>query len=47
MNNEAPKIPAGVNEMYQKRANEVHNKILAAYQLMVDNIRSVLKVFLN
>lgn len=47
MNNQAPKIPAGTDDEYQKRVNDVHSKILAAYQLMVDNIRFVLKVILN
>lgn len=47
MNNQVPKMTTGIDEEYQKRAVDVHNKILAAYQQMVDNIRSVFKVILN
>lgn len=37
----------GIDEKYQERVNGIRNKILADYQLMVDNIRSVLEVILN
>lgn len=37
----------GIDEKYQERVNGIRNKILADYQLMVDNIRSVLEGILN
>lgn len=38
MNNQGP----GNDEKHQERVNDVLNEILASYQMMVDNIRSVL-----